>query len=435
MKTRRQLLREVAAVAPAAALGFPTIVKASALGLNGAVPASDRVTFATIGVGWMGGDHVGLFLRIPAAHYVAVCDLDDEHLQAAKAKIDQAYGNKDCVTYRAFEELLMRRDIDAVSIAVPDHWHGIVATTAARAGKDIYGEKPLAYSFAEGATIREAVHQHGRIWQTGSWQRSQENFRFGAELVRSGKIGKVTRAEVGLPDGHTDFAGTKDQTAITEPPATLHYDRWLGPAPEAPYCAARVHKNWRWNLAYGGGQLMDWIGHHGDIAHWGLGFDHTGPYEVEGVGEYPPREALWNTATKYRIVARYAGGVEMIIAGGYPEIRSGTKWIGDEGWVWVDRGKIEAHPASLMTLETVEDEDKAYLSLKHYDQFIRCVKTRGQTIAPADVALRSATPGWLGQIAMLTGRKLRWDPVKEEIIGDSDAAKLLSRDMRSPWRL
>ena len=201
-----------------------------------------------------------------------------------------------------------------------------------------------------------------------------------------------------------------------------------------PYCPARVHKTWRWNLDYGGGQLMDWIGHHGDIAHWGLGFDHTGPYEVEGVGEYPPRDALWNTATKFRVVARYPG-VEMVIAGGYPEIKSGTKWIGSEGWVWVDRGKIETSPASLMTLKQVDDEEKAYLSIKHYDQFIRSVRTRQPTIAPADVAIRSATPGWLGQIAMLTGRKIHWDPVKEEIINDADASKLLSRDMRSPWRL
>jgi len=435
MKTRRQLLKDVAALVPAGAAGFPTIVKASALGLNGAVAASDRVVFATIGTGWMGTDHVGIFLRVPGAQYVAVCDLDDEHLEGAKAKIDKAYGNQDCAKYRAFEELLMRRDIEAVSIAVPDHWHGLVAVTAARAGKDIHGEKPLAHNFYEGVQIREAVKKFGRIWQTGSWQRSQENFRYGAELVRTGKIGKVSRVEVGLPEGHTDFAETKDQTAITKPPATLNYDNWLGPAPEAPYCAARVHKNWRWNLDYGGGQLMDWVGHHVDIAHWGLDFDHTGPYEVEGVGEYPPRTALWNTATKYRVMARYAGGVEMVIAGGYSEIKSGTKWIGDQGWVWVDRGKIETNPASLMKLDQVEDEEKAYLSIKHYDQFIRSVRTRQPTIAPADVALRSATPGWLGQIAMLTGRKIHWDPVKEVIVDDANASKLLSRDMRSPWRL
>jgi len=433
MKTRRQLLKDVAAITPVAA-GFPTIVKASALGLSGAVAASDRVTFATVGVGWMGGDHVGIFLRVPGCQYVAVCDLDDEHLDAAKDKIDKAYGNQDCAKYRSFQEVLMRRDIDAVSIAVPDHWHGLVAVSAARAGKDVYGEKPLAHNFYEGVQIREAVKKNNRIWQTGSWQRSQENFRFGAELVRTGKIGKVSRVEVGLPDGHTDFAETKDQTAITKPPENLRYDMWLGPAPVAPYCPARVHKNWRWNLDYGGGQLMDWIGHHGDIAHWGLGFDHTGPYEVEGAGEYPPRDALWNTATKYRVVARYPG-VEMVIAGGYEEIRSGTKWIGDEGWVWVDRGKIETNPASLMTLKAVEDEDKAYNSIKHYDDFIKSVRSRQPTIAPADVALRSATPGWLGQIAMLTGRKIRWDPVREEIIADADASKLLSRDMRSPWRL
>jgi predicted dehydrogenase len=434
MKTRRQLLRDTVALAPVAA-GFPYIVKASVLGLNGATAASDRVTFATIGVGWMGGDHVGTFLKIPAVQYVGVCDLDDEHLQAAKARIDKAHGNKDCVAYRAFEELLMRGDLDAVSIAVPDHWHGLVAVSALRAGLDVYGEKPLAYSFAEGAAIREAVKKYARVWQTGSWQRSQENFRFAAELVRTGKIGKVTRAEVGLPGGHTDFANTKDETQFTKPPATLHYDTWLGPAPEAPYCPARVHKNWRWNLDYGGGQLMDWIGHHGDIAHWGLGFDNTGPHEVEGVGEYPPHDALWNSATKFHITARYEGGVEMVIAGGYHEIRSGTKWIGSDGWVWVDRGKLETEPGSLMSLDTNGNPRKGSNSLKHYEQFIECVKTRGETIAPARVALRSATPGWLGQIAMLTGRKLSWDPLKEEIIGDPDASKMLSREMRSPWRL
>jgi len=433
MNSRRQFLRRFAS--SAAAIGFPTIVKASALGRGGAVAPSDRVNFATIGVGWMGGDHVDIFLKIPEVQYVAVCDVDDDHLFAAKAKIDAKYGNRDCATYRAFEELLSRRDIDAVSIAVPDHWHGVVSVLAARAGKDIYGEKPLAYSFAEGVVIREAVRRYRRVWQTGSWQRSQENFRVGVELVRGGRIGKVARVKVGLPEGHEDFAKTKDQTQITEPPATLNYDRWLGPAPEAPYCVARVHKNWRWNLDYGGGQLMDWIGHHGDIAHWGLGFDHTGPYEVEGTGEYPPRAALWNTAAKYRLTARYADGVEMVIAGGHPDIRSGTKWIGDEGWVWVDRGKIETQPASLLKLETVEDEEKSYWSTKHYEDFIRAVKTRGPTVAPADVALRSATPGWLGQIAMLTGRKIRWDPVKEEILGDEEASRLLSRRMRSPYQL
>jgi predicted dehydrogenase len=434
MTNRRRFLTGLSAPAAAAA-GFPTMVKGSALGLNGAVAASDRVTIATIGVGWMGGDHVGEFLKIPAAQYVAVCDIDDEHAQEAKAKIDKAYGNQGCATYRAFEEVTMRPDIDAVSIALPDHWHALAATMALRNGKDVYGEKPLAHNFHEGWCIRDAARKYSRVWQTGSWQRSVENFRRACELVRNGRIGTVTRVEVGLPAGHTDFAKTKDQIEFTAPPKTFNYDRWLGPAPEAPYCVARVHKNWRWNLDYGGGQIMDWVGHHVDIAHWGMGWDNTGPWELEGEGDYPPRDALWNSATRYKVTAKYAGGVTMIMAGGYREIRGGTKWVGNEGWVWVDRRSIEAEPASLLTSEIKPGEIQFPKSPGHYRQFIDCVKSRETTLTPASVALRSATPGWLGQIAMLTGRKIRWDPAKEELLFDSDAARLLTREMRSPYRL
>jgi Oxidoreductase family, C-terminal alpha/beta domain len=180
---------------------------------------------------------------------------------------------------------------------------------------------------------------------------------------------------------------------------------------------------------------MDWVGHHVDIAHWGLGFDNTGPHEIEGVGEYPPKDAIWNSATKYKVTANYAGGVVMTIAGGYKEIRGGTKWIGDEGWVWVDRKGLDAEPRSILDSEIKPNEIALPKSPGHYEEFIACVRSRGETLTPARVALRSATPGWLGQIAMLTGKKLKWDPEKMRIIDNPEASKLLSRNMRAPWRL
>ena len=435
MINRRQLLTRVPAAAAAVA-GFPMYVKAQTLGRDGGVAASDRVTMATIGMGWMGGEHLGKFARIKGCQYVAVCDIDTDVLAAGKAKVDKAYGNNSSVTpYRAYEEVLFRNDIDAVTIALPDHWHGIASVMALRNGKDVYGEKPLAHTFYEGKFIVDTQKKHNRIWQTGSWQRSTENFRQACELVRNGRVGKITRIEVGLPSGHADYNKNKDQTSPTAPPATLNYDRWLGPAPDLAYCPARLPKTWRWNMNFGGGQLMDWIGHHVDIAHWGMGWDNTGPHEVSGVGEYPPADAVWNSATKYRIEAKYPDNVTMVIAGGYPEIRGGTKWIGEKGWIWVTRGKSEASSPEILHSEAGANEVHLTKTVSHYDQFIDCVKSRGETLTPASVALHSAVPGWIGQIAMLTGRTIKWDPDKMEILGDPSAAKMLSYEMRSPYRL
>lgn len=371
---------------------------------------------------------------MPDVQVVAVCDVDRNHLEGARDAVNGKYGNSDCATYGDFRELIARGDIDALSLALPDHWHAIPAVAGLKAGKDIYGEKPLSHNWAEGKAMVEAARAHGRVWQTGSWQRSQTNFRHACELVLNGRIGRVSRVEVGLPSGHSDFGKTRGQEAPSDPPAHLDYDFWLGPAQVAPYCPARIHKNWRWHLDYGGGQLLDWVGHHLDIAHWGLGFDDTGPLEIEGVGEYPAT-GLWNTATRYRLTASYTNDITMIIAGGHDDIRRGTKWIGDAGWVWVDRAGIEASDPKLLHEKFMPHEIHLYRSPGHQRQFIDCVKTRGRTLTPADVAHRSATPGHLGQIAMLLGRKIQWDPTNEKIIGDPQATCMLSRPMRAPWTL
>ncbi len=431
---RRGFLRKGGAIA-AGAVSFPYIVSSGVLCKAGTTAPSDRIVMGCIGVGWQGTENLKNFLNERMAQVAAVCDIDKEHLEEARTLVNRRYGNRDCAVYHDFRELLAREDIDAVSLGLPDHWHSIPAIEAARAGKDIFGEKPLSHSVVEGRAMCDAVAKYGRIWQTGSWQRSLENFRHGCEIVRNGMIGKVHTVEVGLPSGHSDFAQTKGQETPGPAPEALDYDRWLGPAPWAPYCPARVHKNWRWVLDYGGGQLMDWVGHHVDIAHWGLGFDMTGPVEIEGTGEYP-RDGLWNTATRYKVHTKYSNGIAMIIAGGYGEIEDGTKWIGDAGWVWVARGnQIKAEPRSLLQERIGASGIHLYNSPGHWRNFLECIKSRQETIAPCETAHRSATPGHLGQIAMLLGRKLRFNPQTEEIIDDAAATEMLGNSMRSPWHI
>ncbi len=430
---RREFLKTVP-FAAAGVAGFPTIVRASTLGRQGAVAPSNRIVMAGIGFGMMGMPNMEAFLGKEEVQWVAVCDLDKNHLAEAKGIVDKKLGNTDCVAYADFRDLLARPDIDAVSIAVPDHWHALLSSSCARAGWDIYGEKPFSHDLREGRAMCDAVKRYGRIWQTGSWQRSVEKFRPACELVRNRRIGKIKRIEVGLPEGHYDFARTFGQEGISEPPPELDYDLWVGPSPYAPYCKARVHMNWRWNMDFGGGQLMDWIGHHGDIAHWGMGWDYTGPIEVEGRGDFPT-SGIYNSALRYRVTAKYADGTPMVIAGGHPDIRSGTRWIGEYGWVYVDRGKFETHPAGLVNEVIDPNEIQLYKSTDHYQNFLDCVRTRTLTITPAEVAHRSASVGHLSVIAIELGRKIRWEPATETILDDPEAERLLSRSYRKPWVL
>ena len=433
-RMRRRDFLKTLPVAVAGVAGFPTIVKAATLGREGAVPPSDKIVMAGIGFGMQGIPNMRAFLQKDEVRWVAVCDLDTEHLKQAKDIVDQHYGNTACATYHDFRELFARGDLDAVSIAVPDHWHAILSISAARAGLDIYGEKPFSHSLAEGRAMCDAVKRYGRVWQTGSWQRSVDNFHRACELVRNGRIGKILRVEVGLPQGHYDFARTFGQWALGAAPRELDYDFWVGPAPFVPYCKARVHMNWRWNMDFGGGQLMDWIGHHLDIAHWGLGFDYAGPVEIQGRGEFPT-SGIYNSATRYWVDAKYADGTPFVLAGGYPEIQGGTKWIGEYGWIWVDRGGFETQPAYLVNETIGPNEIRLIKSRDHYQNFLESVKDRSLTITPAEVAHRSASVGHLGVIAIETGRKIKWDPATETISGDEEATRLLSRAYRAPWQL
>lgn len=432
--SRRQFL-----AATALAVAAPTIITGCATASERRPSASNRITVGVVGCGWQGMSNMKGFLNHGDCQVVAICDLDKNHLQEGCDTVNARYKNQDCKAYHDYREMLARKDIDAVMLATPDHWHALVAVEAARQGKDIYGEKPLARTIAEQQAIVKAVQRHKVIWQTGSWQRSEKHFHYAAEIVRNGLIGKIKRVEVGLPSGHNDFANTRNKTAITEPPPELDYDFWSGPSLKLPYIEARIHKNWRWNYNTGGGQLLDWIGHHCDIAHWGMDCDNSGPLEIEGKGEFPPQDAVWNTCTKYRITAKYPNDIEMVIAGGYPDIRGGTKWIGTDGWVWVNRNNaFEASKSEWEDTRSLPEElrkVKLYESRDHTGNFLACVKSRQPTVTPVEVAHHSAIPGHLGLIAMLTERKIKWDARKEVIIGDADASKLLTREYRRPWHL
>jgi predicted dehydrogenase len=418
------------AAAAGAAIGFPTIIPASAIGADGTVAPSNRVVLGAIGVGWQGTDNLRAFLYRDDVQIVAICDIEEEHSEPVQFMVNSKYKSEDCVVYKKFEDIIARGDIDAMSIALPDHWHAIPAIACAEANIDVYGEKPLSHNLKDGRAMVDAMHRHGRVWQTGSWQRSEANFHRACELVRNGRIGKVHTVEVGLGRGHEDYEGTAGLETAGPPPATLDFDRWLGPAPESPYCPARVHKNWRWVKDHGGGTLMDWIGHHGDIAHWGLGFDYTGPVEVEGKGVYP-EDTIWDSATEYDCWATYANGVKMHISSEFP---SSTRWIGEEGSIFVSRGSLRADRESILDEVIGENETHLYKSEDHHGDFISCVKSRKLTSTPIEVAHRSASVGHLCDIAMETGRKIRWNPETEEIGGDAGASELLGEKFRSPWK-
>jgi predicted dehydrogenase len=416
--------------------------------LFGANAPSKKITIGCIGVGWQGGANLGSFLGLEECQVVAICDVDSNNLKGAVDAVNARYQNQDCKGYKDFRELLARKDIDAVCISTPDHWHSIPAIAAANAGKDIFCEKPLSHTIGEGIAMVAAVQKNKRIWQTGSWQRSQASFRWAAELVQNGYLGKVTRVEVGLPPGHIDFGGTGNAAPDGTPPPNLDYEMWIGPATMMPYNPCRIHKNWRWNYNTGGGNLMDWIGHHCDIAHWGLANpefgcvpdDVVGPLEVSATAEFPDRSAVWNTATKYRIECKYPKNIDFVIAGGHGDIGGGAKWIGPNGWVSVDRGVFQAsNPEWIREIQKLDKSGdlkvKLYNSPGHHKEFLESVKSRKRTLTPVEIAHRSQTPGHLGYIAAMTGRKLKWDPVKQVIVGDPEATKLMYKKVRAPWRI
>ncbi len=420
--------------AGAVAFGFPYVIRSAALGAAGTVAPSNRIVIAGIGVGSMGQGDLQSFLSKEEVQVVAVCDVDLNNAKQAKRMADEKYGNSDCKIYGDYRDVLARQDLDAVFHALPDQWHAIVSVACAEAGLDIHGQKPLARKIKEGRAIVDAVQRYGCIWQTGSWQRSRADFRRAAEWVINGRIGRVSRVEVGLPDG-----GDGPEVRLLEVPKTFDWNMWLGPAPWRPYQSfgsrGTVHWDWRWILDYSGGQLTDWAGHHIDIAHWGLGLDRSGPVEIEGVGVYPTH-GIYNVPKAYKCRCLYATGLEMTVANQSQLPHGmGVCWYGEDGWVHVNRGGLRVSNPDLMKDTIGPHEKRLYHSDDHIQNFLDCVKSRQETITPADIAHRSISVGLLCEIAMLTGRKIHWNPETETIANDPEASRLLSRPMRSPWHV
>jgi predicted dehydrogenase len=423
--SRRKFLGAASAAAAGAFLG-PYVLAPASRGAEGRPAPSERLALGAIGLGNQGMADLKEFLYRPQVQVLAVCDVDKNHLAGAKEAVDGRYSNKACLATADFREIVGRKDIDAIMIATPDHWHAIPVIEAARAGKHIHCQKPLGLTLGQGRAMSNAVRRAGVVFQTGSQQRSDSRFRLACELALNGRLGQLQRVEVGLPKG---------ETLPLQPPAAvppeLDYDRWLGPAPWAPYTPKRVHGTFRLFYDYSGGMVTDWGAHHCDIAQWGMGATLTGPAEVEGTGEFP-RDGLSETPVTFRVECRYVNGVVMIVSTDFP---NGVKFVGADGWVFVDRGRIAAEPKEMLAAGLGPNERRLYESKDHKTNFLDCIRSGKPTVAPIEEAHRSAACCHLCNIALRLGRKVRWSPVLEEFVDDLEADRMISRAMRAPWRL
>ena len=436
---RREFLKS-AAVASAAGFALPAIIPATALGLNGAVAPSERIRMGCIGVGGKGTGNMGVFLGYPDVQVLAVCDPDQGHRDRAGGRVNNKYGNQDCATYGNYLDLVGRGDLDAVSVATPDHWHALATIAALNTGADVYCEKPLANSVTEGRGIVRAAEKNNRIVQCGSHERSTNSIRLACEQVRNGKIGKVHTVHIHLPttDGHHVKVMQQTDAAPEMPvPEGFDYDAWLGYTPWRPYRPFMpdepqrgVHFWWRFNMLYGGGEMTDRGAHVIDLAQLALGTDDTGPVEFEAQGDRATG-GVFDAFFNFTFTNTYAGGVKLI---GSTEVPRGLKFEGDDGWIFVHvhGGRLEASDPMLISEDDAADNNvKLGRSPGHHRNFIDCIKSREQPFAAAEIGHRTASLCHLNNIAMKLQRKLTWDPGNERFIGDSEADTLLSPPLRS----
>jgi len=444
--TRREFAKTLAAAT--AALSMPMIVPSRLLGANA---PGNRVRVGQIGCGRIARVHdMPAVLKSGLADYVAVCDLDAHRAADGKALAEKFYRDNNLTippiaTYADYRDLLSHGNVDAVVISTPDHWHAQLALSAILAGKDVYLQKPFTMTVAEGMLLRDAVAKSGRILQVGSQQRSTEQFRRACELVRSGRVGRVRRVEIGLPI---------DPTAADDPqqpvPANLDYDRWLGSTPSVYYTEQRVHPKsgydrpgWLRNEAFSLGMITGWGSHHYDTLHWALDAELSGPTRVEAKADFPVNK-IWNVHGAYDIDLTYAGDIRVNVSDKNP---NGLKFIGDEGWIWVTRdGQTTASDPKTagVALKPLDASNPKLLdpngvsvqlprSSEHHLNWLECVRSRQEPIAPARIAHRSGSACIVSWIAMKLGRPLTWDARIEQFVNDPQANAMLTRSERAPY--
>jgi len=395
---------------------------------------NDRPGILLVGCGGMGNADAGLASKF--GNIVAVCDVDQNRV-AEKAEKHKAEAK-----FSDFRKAIAHKGVDVVINATPDHWHTLVNMHALRAGKDVYSEKPLTLTIDEGKKLVAVARETGRVLQTGSQQRSNARFRLACELVRNGRVGKLVRIVSQLPSG--PVAGPFETKPV---PAELDWDFWLGQAPQVDYVPERCHTMFRFWYDYSGGTITDWGAHHNDIAQWGNGTERTGPVTVEGKVLQEPIAGGYTTAPRYQVEYTYANGValtcktvatENFFGAPVGEVketaeRNGVRFEGADGWIFVNRQKIQASRPEILEQELPASAERLYVSDDHMGNFFECVRTRKATICEPEIGHRSVSVCHLGAIALRTGRKLNWDPAKEEFVGDNEANSYVAREMRKPW--
>jgi predicted dehydrogenase len=436
--SRRSFLRRTSLAA--AASGLPVwflerqLAAAEATNSMSTSP-NERPGVALIGCGGMGTGDAKNAQRF--ADIVAVCDVDEAH--AGKAAVQFASGGKSPAQYTDFRKVLERDDVHAVIQATPDHWHTLINLAAAKAGKDIYGEKPLTLTVSEGHQVIRAVRDHRVVFQTGTQQRSSSYFHLACELVRNQRLGRLQAVQVFVPAG---IRGNHFQKVPV--PAGFDYDFWLGQAPQAEYVTERCHQTFRWWFDYAGGPVTDWGAHHNDIARWGIGLD--GPVAVEARVITPPLPDGYTTPSEFEATLDWANGVQQVVKTTTADSpfgaildpngqRNGVKFIGPNGWIWVNRDGISASDPELLHAPLSADAVKLEVSRDHMRNFFDCVRSRKDPVACVENGHRSACIGHLIIIGLWMGRKLQWDPAREQFTGDgaAEAAKHLAREMRAPY--